>query len=153
VAWLVPVVILAVVAVMLIGPQRSARLTSYRPDNLRGVSEVVAANERPGDVVFYLPSEARVVSMGYPGPFRKLRDLALKKSPVASNSLTGTQVWAPVLAGRFVGVRRVWLVQWAGQLSVRPNTKIGREELLLLRDLHLVHRWTVQSVVLSLYAT
>jgi hypothetical protein len=38
-------------------------------------------------------------------------------------------------------------------LSVRPNTKIGREELLLLRDLHLVHRWTVQSVVLSLYAT
>jgi mannosyltransferase len=152
-AWLVPVVILAVVAVMLIGPQRSARLTSYRPDNLRGVSEVVAANERPGDVVFYLPSEARVVSMGYPGPFRKLRDLALKKSPVASNSLTGTQVWAPVLAGRFVGVRRVWLVQWAGQLSVRPNTKIGREELLLLRDLHLVRRWTVQSVVLSLYAT
>lgn len=152
-AWAGPAVILVLLAVMLIGPQRTARLTSARPDNLRGVSAVVAANERPGDAVFYLPSEARVVSMGYPAPFRKLRDLGLKKSPVASDSLTGTQVWAPVLARRFAGVHRVWVVQWAGQLSVRPSTKIGREELALAGRMHLVRRWTVQSVVLSLYAT
>jgi mannosyltransferase len=155
-AWGAPAVILVVLAVALIGPQRTVRFTSARPDNLRGVSAVVAANERPGDVVFYLPSEARVVGMAYPAPFSKLRDLALKKSPVASNSLTGTQVWAPVLAKRFAGpptVHRVWVVQWAGQLSVRPDTKIGREELLLVHRMHLVGRWTVQSVVLSLYAT
>lgn len=155
-AWGAPAVILAVLAVLLIGPQRDVRLTSARPDNLRGVSAVVAANERPGDAVFYLPSEVRVVSMGYPAPFRKLRDLALKKSPAASDSMTGTQVWAPVLARRFAGppaVRRVWVVQWAGQLSARPSTKIGREELALVRRMHLVRRWTVQSVVLSLYAT
>ena len=155
-AWATPAVILAVLAVALIGPQRTVRLTSARPDNLRGVSAVVAANERAGDAVFYLPSEARVVSMAYPAPFRKLRDLALKKSPVASDSLTGTQVWAPVLAKRFAGppaVHRVWVVQWAGQLSVRPGTKIGREELALVSRMHLVRRWTVQSVVLSLYAT
>ncbi len=152
-AWAAPVVVLAVLAALLAGPQRAVRLTSARPDNLRGVSAVVAANERPGDAVFYLPSEARVVSMGYPAPFRRLRDLALKKSPVASDSLTGTQVWAPVLAKRFAGVHRVWLVQWAGQLPVRPSTKVGREELVLVRGMHLVHRWTVQSVVLSLYAT
>jgi mannosyltransferase len=152
-AWAAPAVVLVALAALLIGPQQSVRLTSARPDNLRGVSAVVAANERPGDVVFYLPSEARVVSMGYPAPFRKLRDLALKTSPVASNSLTGTQVWAPVLASRFTGVHRVWLVQWAGQLSARPNTKVGREELVLVHGMHLVRRWTVQSVVLTLYAT
>jgi mannosyltransferase len=155
-AWATPAVILAVLAVALIGPQRAVRLTSARPDNLRGVSAVVAANERPGDAVFYLPSEARVVSLAYPAPFRKLRDLALKRSPVASDSLTGTQVWAPVLVQRFAGppaVHRVWVVQWAGQLSVRPGTKIGREELALVGRMHLVRRWTVQSVVLSLYAT
>ncbi len=154
-AWAAPAVILVVLAVALVGPQRAVRLTSARPDNLRGVSAVVAANERPGDAVFYLPSEARVVSMAYPAPFRKLRDLALKKSPVASDSLTGTQVWAPVLAKRFAGppaVQRVWVVQWAGQLSVRPDTKVGREELALVHRMHLVQRWTVQSVVLSLYA-
>jgi mannosyltransferase len=154
-AWAAPALILAVLAVVLVGPQRAVRLTAARPDNLRGVSAVVAANERPGDAVFYLPSEVRVVSMAYPAPFRKLRDLALKKSPVASDSLTGTQVWAPVLAKRFAGppaVHRVWVVQWAGQTSVRPGTKIGREELALVHRMHLVRRWTVQSVVLSLYA-
>ena len=148
----VPLVILAVAAALAIGPQRAARLTSARPDNLRGVSAVVAANERPGDAVFYLPSEVRVVSMAYPVPFRRLRDLALKTSPLASGTLTGTQVWAPVLARRFPGTRRVWLVQWADQRSVPPSTKIGREEVVLLRGMRLVRRWTVQSVVLSLYA-
>ena len=134
-AWGTPAVILVVLAALVAGPQRAARLTSARPDNLRGVSAVVAANMRPGDVVFYLPSEVRVVSMAYPAPFGELRDLALKQSPVESDSLTGTQVWAPVLAKRFAGpppVHRVWLVQWADQLSVRPSTKIGLEELLLV---------------------
>jgi mannosyltransferase len=153
--WAAPVVILALIAALLAGPQRTVRLTSARPDNLRGVSAIVAANERGGDAVFYLPSEARVVSMGYPAPFRKLRDLALKKSPVASDSLTGTQVSAPVLARRFAvppAVRRVWVVQWADQLSLRPGTAIGREELALVKSMRLIHRWTVSSVVLSLYA-
>jgi mannosyltransferase len=151
-AWAAPLLILAVAGALLAGPQRAARLTSTRPDNLRGVSAVVAANERPGDAVFYLPSEVRVVSMAYPAPFRRLRDLALKAPPVASDTLTGTQVWAPVLARRFTGIPRVWLVQWADQLSVRPVTKIGAEELVLLSGMRLVRRWTVQSVVLSLYA-
>jgi mannosyltransferase len=151
-AWAAPLAILAVAAALLVGPQRAARLTTARPDNLRGVSAVVAANERPGDVVFYLPSEVRVVSLAYPAPFSRLRDLALKASPAASDTLTGSQVWAPVLARRFTGVRRVWLVQWADQLSVPPDTKIGSEELALLRGMRLVRRWTVQSVELSLYA-
>jgi mannosyltransferase len=152
-AWAAPAVVLVALAALLIGPQGSARLTSARPDNLRGVSAVIAANQRPGDAVFYLPSEARVVSMGYPVPFQRLRDLALNKSPVASNSLTGTQVWAPVLVSRFTGVHRVWLVQWAGQLSARPATKVGREELALIHGMRLARRWTVQSVVLTLYAS
>ena len=151
-AWAGPLAILAVAAALLAGPQRAARLTATRPDNLRDVSAVVAANQRPGDAVFYLPSEVRVVSMAYPAPFRRLRDLALLAPPAASDTLTGTQVWAPVLARRFTRVPRVWLVQWADQLSVRPDTKIGREELVLLSGMRLVRRWTVQSVVLSLYA-
>ncbi len=151
-AWAAPAVVLAAIAALLVGPQRTVRLTSARPDDLRGVSAVVAANEHPGDAVFYLPSEARVVSMGYPAPFRKLRDVALKQSPVASDSLTGTQISASVLARRFAGVHRVWLVQWADQLSVRPDTEVGREELALVGGMRLIRRWTVQSVVLSLYA-
>jgi len=151
-AWAGPLAVLVAAAFLLVGPQRAARQTSTRPDNLRGVSAVVAANQRPGDAVFYLPSEVRVVSMPYPAPFRRLRDLARSASPVASDTLTGTQVRAPVLARRFTRVRRVWLIQWAGQRSVPPDTKTGHEELVLLSRMRLIRRWTVQSVVLSLYA-
>jgi len=151
-AFAVPLVIVIAAAALLAGPQRVARLTSSRPDNLRGVSAVVAANERPGDAVFYLPSEVRVVSLAYPAPFRRLRDLALQAPPVASDTLTGTQAQAPVLVRRFTGVSRVWLVQWADQRSVRPGALTGREELVLLSGMRLIRRWTVQSVVLSLYA-
>ena len=40
-----PAVILVALTVLVIGPQRSVRLTSARPDNLRGVSAVIAANQ------------------------------------------------------------------------------------------------------------
>ena len=113
--------IVAVWAAGLIGPQQAVRRSSARPDNLRAVSAVVAANERPGDAVFFIPSETRVVSLGYPAPFRRLRDLALGESPVASGTLTGDPgagggTGHPVLgvapggAGR--GARRVWVVRW-----------------------------------------
>ena len=151
-AWTGPVAILAVATALLAGPQRAARLTATRPDNLREVSAVVAANEQPGDAVFYLPSGVRVVSVAYPAPFRRLRDLSLLATPVASDTLTGTQVRAPVLARRFTRVPRVWLVQWADQVSQAPGTEIGREELDLLSGMRTVRRWTVQSVVLTLYA-
>jgi mannosyltransferase len=159
--WIVPVVIVAVWAAGLIGPQQAVRRSSARPDNLRAVSAVVAANERPGDAVFFIPSETRVVSLGYPAPFRRLRDLALGESPVASGTLTGVPVSAEVLATRFSvwnagagraggGARRVWVVRWR-DTPPAPVTSLDREELALVDGMHLIRRWTVQSVVLSLY--
>ena len=161
-AWIVPVLIVAVLTAGLIGPQQAVRRSSARIDNLRAVSAVIAANERPGDAVFFVPSETRVVSLGYPAPFRRLRDLALGESPVASGTLTGVPVPAEVLATRFSawhsgagpagGSRRVWLVQWRDTRPGAPVTSLGREELALAGGMRLIRRWTVQSVVLSLYA-
>jgi mannosyltransferase len=150
--WAAPAVVFVAIAVLLVGPQRSIRTPWAKPDNLRQVSAVVAAHERPGDAVFFLPSKARVISLAYPAPFAKLRDLALDQSPLASNSLTGTQVGPSTLARRSAGVQRVWLVQWATQVSVRPAPGVGREELTLLRGMHLIDRWKVHSVILRLYA-
>jgi mannosyltransferase len=146
----------------LIGPQQAVRRSLARPDNLRAVSAVVAVNERPGDAVFFIPSETRVVSLGYPAPFRRLRDLALGESPVTSGTLTGVPVPAKVLATRFSawkagagraggGARRVWVVRWRDTPPRAPVTSLDREELALVRGMHLIRRWTVQSVVLSLY--
>ena len=157
-AWTVPVLIVAVWAAGLIGPQQAVRRSSARPDNLRAVSAVVAANERPGDAVFFTPSETRVVSLGYPAPFRRLRDLALGESPVASGTLTGIPVPAQELATRFAAWQRgggrdgrVWVVRWRNPPPGAPVTGLDREELALTGGMHLVRRWTVQSVVLSLY--
>jgi mannosyltransferase len=151
-AWVPSAVLAAVMAVLLAGPQQAIRLTSARPDNLRAVSAVVAANERPGDAVIYIPSEARVVSMGYPAPFSRLRDIALARSPVASATLTGLQVPAAALPGRFAGVRRVWLVSWSDKRIVsQASDATSRAELALVARMRLIRHWTVGSVVLTLY--
>jgi mannosyltransferase len=151
-AWAPSAVLAAVMAVLLAGPQQAIRLTSARPDNLRAVSAVVSANERPGDAVIYIPSEARVVSMGYPAPFSRLRDIALARSPVASATLTGLQVPAAALPGRFAGVRRVWLVSWSDKpVASQASGATDRAELALVARMRLIRHWTVGSVVLGLY--
>ena len=157
-SWTVPVLIVAVWAAALIGPQQAVRRSSARPDNLRAVSAVVAANERRGDAVFFIPSETRVVSLGYPAPFRELRDLALGESPVVSGTLTGIPVPAQELATRFAAWQRgagrdgrVWVVRWRNPPPGASVTGLDREELALTGGMRLISRWSVQSVVLSLY--
>ena len=96
---------------LLIGPQQAIRQSAARPDNLRLASAIVAAHEQPGDVVFYLPVNMHVLGTGYPAPFLRLRDIALAESPIASATLTGTEITSPaLLKSRFTDVRRVWVV-------------------------------------------
>ncbi len=157
-AWL-PLAAAAVVAlglaVLLVGPQGAIRQSSARPDNLRLASAIVAANEHPGDVVFYIPLNATVLGTGYPAPFRKLRDIAAGQSAVASNTLTGTEITSPaLLASRFTNVKRVWVV--SGQSNGRfpvPYTRIDKEKLALLASagLRVLHRWRAGEVLLTLY--
>jgi mannosyltransferase len=149
VAWMLPAVIIAALAALLVGPQQQIRLTSARPDNLRGVASVIAANARRGDVVCYVPEQVEVVSMGYPAPFARLRDIAQRQTPVAADTLLGNQVSASQLRSRFAGVRRVWLITWRGR--PRPRTPTSREELALIGQMRLARLWTVGSVVLRLY--
>jgi mannosyltransferase len=152
-AWVPSAVVLAALAVLLIGPQQAIRRPSARPDNLRAAAAVISVHERPGDVIFYIPARTRVLSIAYPGPFLHLRDLALASSPAASDSLVGTQAGPSALRSRFTGVRRVWIVRWNSQHSRRPGAPAGREELRLVRGMRLVRRWHVKTIAISLYAT
>jgi mannosyltransferase len=151
-AWVPSAVAVAALAVLLIGPQQAIRQPAARPDNLRAAAAVVAAHERPGDAIFYIPARTRVLSIAYPGPFLHLRDLALAASPAASDSLVGTQAGPSALRSRFTGVRRVWIVRWNSQHSRRPRAPTGQEELRLVRGMHLVRRWHVSTIAISLYA-
>jgi mannosyltransferase len=157
----VPVALAAVVvlglAAMLVGPQGAIRQTAARPDNLRLASAIVAANEQPGDVVFYIPLDSRVLGTGYPAPFERLRDIALAESPIASGTLTGTEITSPaLLKSRFTDVRRVWVVTGAGNYKFPvPNTPVDEEKMALIAaaGMHIIHRWMAGEVMLTLYGT
>jgi mannosyltransferase len=152
VAWM-PAAIAALVtlglAAMLVKPLWAVRQTLNRTDNLRLASAIVAAHERPGDVVFYIPAYRRVFGTGYPAPFQRLRDIALAQSAIASVTLTGTEITSlRLLKSRFTGVRRVWVV--TNTFPV-PSTPVDREKMALLTGMHIVHRWLAGEVMLTLY--
>jgi len=152
-AWLPPAVAAAGLAALLAAPQQAIRRPSAKPGNLREAAAIVAAHERPGDVVFYMPLDARILGQGYPAPFRKLRDLAEAKSPLASATLNGTQVSPAVLRQRFTGVRRAWFVtgQADGQFP-EPSSALGREKMALISGMRIARRWTAGEMMLTLYA-
>jgi mannosyltransferase len=151
-AWLPAALIVVLLVALVLGPQRLVRLPSSRPDNLRRVAAIVAAYGRPGDAVLYVPSNRRAYSLAYPAPFRRLRDIALAKSPVAAANLIGTQVPPATLRSRFSTVTRVWVI---GQRSLRrlrhPVSRLEKAELMLLKLFRLVRRWRTGQAMLSLY--
>jgi mannosyltransferase len=147
------VLLAAIVLAALIGPQRAVRLATARVDNLRAVAATIAANERSGDAIVYLPWDTRPVGMVYPGPFLRLRDIELGASPIASATLRGLEAPATVVAARFRGVRRVWTVQWAQQPSPGGRTPTDVAATTAIRRMRLIRRWQIASVLLSLYTT
>jgi mannosyltransferase len=154
-AWLPAALVIAVLAALLAGPQQAIRQTAARPDNLRLASAIVAANEQPGDVVFYIPVDMHVLGTGYPAPFLRLRDIALAESPIASATLTGTEITSPaLLKSRFTDVRRVWVVTGGSNYQFpTPSTPVDKEKMALLAGWHIIHRWQAGEVMLTLYGS
>lgn len=150
-AWLPAAVIAALLGALLAGPQQALRRPDSRIDNLRRAAAVLAGHELPGDAVLYLPSSRRIVSMSYPGPFRRLRDIALARSPAASATLAGTEVSPPVLRHRFAGVQRVWVVTIRYLSHPPPDSRTDQAKVGLIGQLRPAGRWDAGAVVLRLY--
>lgn len=144
----VPVALLA----GLLPAQASARHS--RPDNLQAEASIIARNARPGDVIFYWPINDRIVSMPYPGPFGKLRDLALASSPAASDNLYGTDVTPTELAKRFTHVTRVWVVTSSevSYFTTSRVTPVDSEERHLIAGMRILREWRDDDTELILYA-
>jgi mannosyltransferase len=153
--WAPSALVGLVLAILLIGPQQAIRQSAARPDNLRLASAIVAANEQPGDVVFYLPVDMHVIGTGYPAPFGKLRDIALARSPIASGTLAGNEITSPAeLKSRFTDVSRVWVVTGSSNYKFPvPSTPVDKEKMALIAGagMHIIHRWMAGEVMLTLY--
>ena len=152
VAWLPAALIVVLLAALVAGPQRSVRLASARPDNLRLAAAIVAAHGRSGDAVLYLPSIWRVYSLAYPAPYRRLRDVALAAPPAAAANIYGTEVRAGALRTRFTTVTRVWVFTWRGMQAFRHPRGLETTEVALLQRFRLIQRWSLGESVLSLYS-
>jgi mannosyltransferase len=152
-AWLLSVGVLAVLAALLVTPQHAVRLQSSRLDDLRYDAAVVAAHGRPTDIVFYIPWNQRILGMGYPAPFQRLRDVSLAVPPMKSNTLLGTEVSLATLHDRLRNVSRVWLVTSVSQGPLAAvSSPVLRTELALIQTMRLIGRWHANADVLSLYS-
>jgi len=148
----------AALAVALQPADAVVRQPGYRPDDLEYEAQIIAANYRPGDMVFFIPINDRIVSMPFPGPWRKLRDIALADSPVSSDTLYGTDVSPARLLSRFTHVTRVWVVSSAdvpeaAYLGSAQATPLDKEEFALVAAMRRIHRWRDGDTELTLYAT
>ena len=133
------------------------RQPSYRPDDLEYEAHVIATNYKAGDIVFFIPVNDRIVSMPFPGPWQKLRDIALADSPVSSDTLYGTDVSPAELLKRFTHVTRVWVVSSsevpeATYLGLAQATPLDKEEFALVGAMQQIRRWRDGDTELTLYA-
>lgn len=152
--WLPSAAVMALLIVALIPAGAKMRLPSSRPDNLLGDSQVVAANARPGDIVFFIPISYRPVEVEYPAQWRNVRDIAEAQSPVASNTLYGTDVSPAELVKRFTNVTRVWVYSAPNVSSVMLTaraTPVDKQEWQLVSRMKLVRQWYDGDKMLSLY--
>ena len=161
VAWLACLPAIAAAAALAVALQPAdavVRQPGYRPDNLEYEAQIIAANYRAGDIVFFIPINDRIVSMPFPGPWQKLRDIALADSAVSSDTLYGTDVSPAGLLKRFTHVTRVWVVSSsevpeATYLASAQATPLDKEEFALVGGMRQVHRWRDSDTELTLYAT
>ncbi len=151
-SWLPSLLVVVVIAGASVGPQQALRTPWSRPDNLRKVSQILSVQARPGDAVLYVTAHARIVGQGYPAPFRKLRDVALAESPLASATLNGREVSPAVLRSRFASVSRVWIISDGGPVLPAVRGGVEAEKLALVRTMRMIGSWYTRNDLLLLYA-
>jgi mannosyltransferase len=133
---------IAVIAALALPSQLAYRAPAGHLDNFRLIAQTLAANERAGDAVIYVPEYWRQISAAYPAPFAHLRDIALARTPEQEDDLSGSQVPAAQVITRLSTVHRVWLIE------INP---FQRYDPLRGRGWHTTRQWPISDFTLTLY--
>ncbi len=136
---------LAVLVLLGLPGQLGERSPAGHSDDIRGVDQIVAAREQPGDAVLY-PQGAgtRSLAAAYPYGLARLRDVMLAQSPVQAGTVSGTDATAPVVRRRLTQVSRVWVIEVSAPGSSRPAVLSGL-------PFRLAGSWQVSDLQLWLY--
>ncbi|MER6950467.1 glycosyltransferase family 39 protein [Nonomuraea sp. NPDC000554] len=135
----VPVAVLAF-AVLTYGTQVALREPNARPDDLRSLAAALAAEERPGDRVLFVPQRYRLFVAVYGEPYERLVDLT--RAPGAAEPRTAAE-----LGQALAGAERVWLVS----PRIGPRYADDERYLALKKRLKPGRTRTFGSIHLTLY--
>jgi mannosyltransferase len=133
---------IAVIALAGLPSQLAYRAPAGHVDNFRLIAQTLAAHERPGDAVIYVPGYWRQISDAYPASFVRLRDIALARTPEQEDDLSGSQVSTAQLISRLRTVHRVWLIEIDPFQPYDP---------LQGHDWHISRQWPISDFTLTLY--
>jgi mannosyltransferase len=128
------------------------RTPASRVDDVLAVAAVVRERARPGDAVLFLPARRREWLMSTPPVYAPLHDLALARTPMASDSLWGRELPSEEIWARLLEAPRVVaLLDPAGQpLDPYPREAIKRQTLAAHFDLCSITQ--VQGARVAVYA-
>ncbi|WP_233517967.1 glycosyltransferase family 39 protein [Streptomyces corynorhini] len=100
--------LLAVLTLVPVGTH--LRTPQSRQNDAAAVARAVRQSARPGDGLVFTPARRRVWTLARPEEFRGLFDLALDRSPVASDTLHGTELPPGAVRARMLAARRIVVV-------------------------------------------
>ena len=136
---------LALLMLLALPAQLGERGPAGHADNIRGLDQIVARYERPGDAVLYPQGGGtRSFAAAYPFGLARLRDVTAGESAARSDTIAGTDAAPQVVRGRLAGVRRVWVIENNVAAPSRPALLAGLP-FRLARD------WQVSVSWLGLY--
>ncbi|MEV7682586.1 glycosyltransferase family 39 protein [Streptomyces sp. NPDC088341] len=128
------------------------RTPQSRQNDADAVARAVREAARPGDGVLFMPARRRVWTLARPEAFRGLSDLALERSPVASDTLHGTEFTPGRIRARVVAAHRIIAVHdLAGQPLEEDEREVAKRETLRTRFEECGSR-TVTQARITVYA-
>jgi mannosyltransferase len=142
-SWVTPAVVLALLAILTLPAQVHIREPNSRPDDLRAVANTLAAQERPGDAVLYVPSRYRLFVAVYERPYRVLQDLTFAPGHYRPRSPSQFRR----IAARF---QRIWIISSPPRLHWKTDTRC--QALLHDRRFRETRIQTIGRVYLTLFS-
>jgi mannosyltransferase len=121
------------VLLLQLAAQRGVRTPESRAFNFGGPSFYVGAHARRGDGVLFMDSFYRKAELGYPGEFRKTRDLALAVPPAVTASYLGANKPFAAVRPLMLSRRRIWVIGYLPSPDL-PAGLLREESLVLRRD-------------------
>lgn len=106
-----------------------------RADDPQAAAATFDREVRPGDAIFYVPTQTRLFSGSFPASAARLDDIALKTAPWVAGNLGGIEVSDAELAQRLRGVDRVWIYYepWLGGDGAL-NKRLLDDKIAVLRS-------------------